>query len=194
MSGYQYYDPYCSYEIWVDPPDLVPLSAGVGHVSGSMDVEYPGMFYPYTPDINSANLSDTTWTHWMMRDENGDIIWKQLIWQKINNYEGYAFIDTAKSDYTPLPTDSVLGTAPQPCMEFIAVLSMGGEEIDMRNPTPTQSLYSKVNYKTIFDEDRVTPIRTTYTYYAPLPNPLQFEYLSNNYSIYDSTGNSIISS
>jgi len=189
MSGYQYYDPYCSYEIWVDPPDLVPLSAGVGHVSGSMDVDYPGMFYPYTPDINSANLSDTTWTHWMMRDENGDIIWKQLIWQKINNYEGYTFIDTAKSDYTPLPTDSVLGTAPQPCMEFIAVLSMGGEEIDMRNPTPTQSLYSKVNYKTIFDEDRVTPIRTTYTYYAPLPNPLQFEYLSNNYSIYDSTGN-----
>lgn len=191
MNGYQYYDPYCSYEIWVDPPDLVPLSAGVGHVSGSMDVDYPGMFYPYTPDINSANLSDTTWTHWMMRDKNGDIIWKQLIWQKINNYEGYAFIDTSNSSYSPLPTDSILGTVPQPCMEFIAVLSLGGEEIDMRNPTPTQSLYSKINYKTIFDEDRVTPIRTTYTYYAPLPNPLQFEYLSNNYSIFDSTGNSI---
>jgi hypothetical protein len=191
MNGYQYYDPYCSYEIWVDPPDLVPLSAGVGYVSGSMDIEYPGMFYPYTPDINSANLADTTWTHWMMRDENGDVIWKQLIHQRINNYEGYTFIDTAKSDYKLLPTDSVIGTAPQPCLEFIAVLSLGGEEIDMRHPTPTQSLYSKVNYKTIFDEDRVTPIRTTYTYYAPLPNPLQFEYLSNNYSIYDSTGNTV---
>jgi hypothetical protein len=191
MTGYQYYDPYCSYEIWVDPPDLVPLSAGVGYVSGSMDVEYPGMFYPYTPDINSASLTDTAWTHWMMRDEEGNIIWKQLIHQKINNYEGYAFIDTANSNYTPLPTDSVLGTVPQPCEEFIAVLSLGGEEIDMRKPTPDQSLYSKINYKTIFDEDRVTPIRTTYTYYAPLPNPLQFEYLSNNYSIFDSTGNTV---
>ncbi len=89
----------------------------------------------------------------------------------------------------PLPTDSVWGTVPQPCQEFIAVLSMGGEEIDMRNPTPTQSLYSRVDYTTIFDEERVTPIRTTYTYYAPLPNPLQFEYLSNNYTIYDSLGN-----
>lgn len=191
MNGYQYYDPYCSYEIWVDPPDLVPLSAGVGYVSGSMEVEYPGMFYPYTPDINSASLSDTSWTNWMMRDGNGNIIWKQLIHQRINNYEGYAYIDTSESNYTPLPTDSVLGTVPQPCTEFIAVLSLGGEEIDMRNPTPTQSLYSKINYKTIFDEDRVTPIRTTYTYYAPLPNPLQFEYLSNNYSIFDSAGNSI---
>jgi hypothetical protein len=35
MEGYEYYDPYCSYEIWVDPPDLVPLAAGVGHAHDS---------------------------------------------------------------------------------------------------------------------------------------------------------------
>jgi hypothetical protein len=189
MEGYEYYDPYCSYEIWVDPPDLVPLAAGVGHAYDSLEGPYPGMFYPNTPDIGNADLNDTAWTHWMLRDGNGDIIWKQLVQQKINNYEGYAFIDTASSSYRPLPKDSVWGTVPQPCQEFIAVLSMGGEEIDMRNPTPTQSLYSKINYTTIFDEQRVTPIRTTYTYYAPLPNPLQFEYLSNNYTIYDTLGN-----
>jgi hypothetical protein len=188
MEGYEYYDPYCSYEIWVDPPDLVPLAAGVGHAHGSLAGPYPGMFYPNTPDINTADLNDTTWTHWMLRDGNGDVIWKQLVQQKINNYEGFAFIDTASSSYKPLPTDSVWGTVPQPCQEFIAVLSMGGEEIDMQNPTPTQSLYSRVDYTTIFDEQRLTPIRTTYTYYAPLPNPLQFEYLSNNYTVYDSLG------
>jgi hypothetical protein len=189
VEGYGYYDPYCSYEIWVDPPDLVPLAAGVGHAYDSLDGPYPGMFYPYTADINSADLNDTTWARWMMRDEGGEVIWKQLVSQRINNYEGFAFIDTASSSYRPLPTDSVLGTVPQPCQEFIAVLSMGGEEIDMWNPTPDQSLYSKVDYNTIFDEHRVTPIRTTYTYYAPLPNPLQFEYLSNNYTIYDTLGN-----
>lgn len=188
MEGYEYYDPYCSYEIWVDPPDLVPLAAGVGHAYDSLTGPYPGMFYPNTPDVNTADLNDTAWSHWMLRDGNGDVIWKQLVQQKINNYEGFAFIDTASSSYKPLPTDSVWGTVPQPCQEFIAVLSMGGEEIDMRNPTPSQSLYSRVDYTTIFEEERVTPIRTTYTYYAPLPNPLQFEYLSNNYTVYDSLG------
>ncbi len=191
MEGYEYYDPYCSYEIWVDPPDLVPLSAGVGHAHDSLTGSYPGMFYPYTEDIGAAELSDTAWTHWMERDSNGEIIWKQLVEQRINNYEGFAFIDTAAGNYQLLPTDSVLGTVPQPRREFIAVLSMGGEEIDMWNPVPTQSLYSKVDYKTVFNEERVTPIRTTYTYYAPLPNPLQFEYLSNNYTIYDTLGNVI---
>ncbi len=188
MKGYEYYDPYCSYEIWVDPPDLVPLSAGVGFAHDSVNEPYPDMFYPYTEDIETADVNNDGWKNWMEKDENDNIIWKQLVHQKINNYEGFTFIDTASSNYKPLPTDSVIGTVPQPHREFIAVLSLGGEEIDMRNPTPTQSLYSKVNYKTIFDEERMTPIRTTYTYYAPLPNPLQFEYLSNNFEIFDTTG------
>jgi hypothetical protein len=190
VEGYEYHDPYSSYEIWVDPPNLINLAAGVGHVYDSID-NYPGMFYPYTSNIESANLSDTTWSHWMERDASGKVIWKQLIHQRINNYEGYTFIDTASANYRPLPTDSVIGTCPQPHLEFIAVLSLGGEEIDMTHYTPQQSLYSKIDYQTVFGEERVTPIRTTYTYWAPLPNPLQFEYLSNNYQVIDTNGQTI---
>jgi hypothetical protein len=185
VEGYEYHDPYSSYEIWVDPPNLVNLSAGVGYVYDSSD-SFNGMFYPYTPDINTADKNDTTWSHWMERDASGKVIWKQLVLQKMYNYEGYTFIDT--SNYQLLPTDSVVGTCPQPHLEFIAVLSLGGEEIDMTHYTPEQSLYSKIDYSTVFGEERVTPIRTTYTYWAPLPNPLQFEYLSNNYQIFDTNG------
>lgn len=190
VEGYEFHDPYCSYEVWVDPPDLVPLSAGVGYVYDSLPNAYPEMFYPYS-DIATASKTDTSWACWMEHDNNGDVIWKQLVHQKINNYEGFTFIDTADANYRPLPTDSIIGTVPQPHREFIAVLSLGGEEIDMENYTPKQSLYSKIDYKTIFGEDRVTPIRTTYTYWAPLPNPLQFEYLSNNYQVFDTLNNVI---
>lgn len=185
VPGYQFYDPYCSYEIWVDPPDLVKMSAGVGYVNGTCD-SVGGMFYPYTPDINNADTTEKCWERWM-EIKWGDVVWKQLIYQSINNYEGFTFVDT--STYNLLPTDSLIGTVPQPHREFIAVLSLGGEEIDMYNPTPQSSLYSKIDYKTIFNEDRKTPIRTTYTYYAPLPNPLQFEYLTNNYTIQDPATN-----
>jgi hypothetical protein len=185
VPGYQFYDPYCSYEIWVDPPDLVKLSAGVGYVYGLCD-SVPGMFYPHTPEISNADTSDNSWSHWM-EIKWGNTVWKQLIYQSINNYEGFTFVDT--STYTLLPTDSLIGTVPQPHREFIAVLSLGGEEIDMYNPTPQNSLYSKIDYKTIFNESKNTPIRTTYTYYAPLPNPLQFEYLTNNYTIQDPVTN-----
>jgi hypothetical protein len=188
VEGYEYYDPYCSYEIWVDPPDLVALAAGVGYVNDSIKNPYAGMFYPYTKDIHSADLNDTTWSHWMERDQEGNVIWKELVHQQINNYEGFTFVDTADANYHPLPTDSIIGTCPQPHREFLAVLSLGGEEIDMTHYTPQQSLYSKIDYSTVFGEERITPVRTTYTYWAPLPNPLQFEYLSNNYQITDTLG------
>jgi hypothetical protein len=191
VAGYQVYDPYCSYEIWVDPPDLIGMAAGVGYVNGLLTDSVHGMFYPYSPDIHNPNLADTSWTNWMDRDSTGHIKWTQLIHQSINNYEGYTFIDTAAQHYTLLPTDSCLGTVPQPHNEFIAVLSMGGEEIDMNNPTPHRSNYSNINYKTIFNEVKKTPIRTTYTYYTPLPNPLQFEYLTNNFIIKDTLGNTL---
>lgn len=184
VNGYDYFDPYCSYEIWVDPPDLVPMSAGVGNSYNSCD-DVSGMFYPYSPDISNANHADTSWTHWMERGADGNVIWKQLIYQSLHNYEGFTFIDTLKEGYRLLASDRCVGTVPQPHREFIAVLSLGGEEIDMTKPTPNRSLYSNLEYKTIFNEKRVTPIRTTYTYYAPLPNPLQFEYLSNNFTITD---------
>jgi hypothetical protein len=187
VSGYQAFDPYCSYEIWVDPPDLVPMSAGVGKVFGKLNEDVAGMFYPYAKDIGAADRTDTSWTHWMERDADGMVSWKQLVYQSIHNYEGFTFIDTLRSGYQLKGTDRCAGTVPQPHREFIAVLSLGGEEIDMTNPTPKRSLYSNIDYKTIFGETRNTPIRTTYTYYAPLPNPLQFEYLTNNFSIMDST-------
>jgi len=192
VSGYEVFDPYCYYEIWVDPPDLVPLSAGVGKAYDKLENNYKGkMYYPYSPNIDEANLKDTTWTHWMERDKNGNIIWKQLIYQKINNYEGFTFIDTAATGYKLKPTDYCAGTVPQPHREFIAVLSLGGEEIDMEHYRPSISRYSNLKYKTIFGEERTYPIRTTYTYYAPLPNPLQFEYLTNCYTITNNAGDTL---
>ncbi|MGA2296673.1 MAG: hypothetical protein ABSG15_03895, partial [FCB group bacterium] len=187
VNGHDYFDPYCYYEIWVDPPDLVPMAAGIGYAKGICD-SIPGMFYPYAKNINMANLNDKRWENWMEKDPGGNVIWKQLIWQKINNYEGFTFIDTLKENYKLRPTDRCSGTVPQPHREFIAVLSLGGEEIDMTHPTPSQSLYSNLKYKTIFNESKTTPIRTTYSYYAPLPNPLQFEYLTNNFQITDNNG------
>ena len=182
MAGYEYFEPFCSYELWVDPPKLVELSAGVGAAYDSID-SFPGMYYPNTDNVTNADLSDTSWTYWMERDTSGQVKWKQLILQNINNYEGFTYVDT--SEYTLKPSDSLVGTVPQPRREFIAVMSLGGEEIDMEDPLPERSLYSNVEYETIFNEHRTTPIRTTYSYYAPLPNPLQFEYLTNNYHITD---------
>ncbi len=187
ISGYEYFDPYCYYEIWVDPPNLVNMSAGVGYTHDVCE-EVNGMYYPYSSDIENPNLADTSWTHWMERDENGEIVWKQFIYQSVKNYEGFTYIDTAKTGYTLKPTDRCAGTVPQPHREFIAVLSLGGEEIDMTHYRPQVSRYSNLEYTTIFGEHRKTPIRSTYTYYAPLPNPLQFEYLSNNYIITNTEG------
>lgn len=191
IAGYEYYEPFCYYEMWIDPPDLVKLAAGVGYAHDSLASAVDGMFYPYTEDIESADISDTTWTHWMERDKYGHIDWKQFIYQRMNNYEGFTFIDTAEQHYALTPYDSCAGTVPQPHREFLAVVSMGGEETDMYHPTPSQSMYSNLDYSTIFNEERTTPIRTTYTYYAPLPNPLQFEYLANTFEIRDTVGNTI---
>lgn len=188
VAGYEYFDPYCYFEIWLDPPELVSLSAGVSHTQNKLNEPIKGMYYPYSKDINNPNLKDTSWANWMERDMNGNIVWKQLIYQKIHNYEGFTFIDTLKENYKLKPTDHCVGTVPQPHREYIAVLSLGGREIDMNNPTPPSSQYSNLVYKTIFNETRITPIRTTYTYWAPLPNPLQFEYLTNSFLITDTTG------
>ncbi|MBK8807817.1 MAG: T9SS type A sorting domain-containing protein [Bacteroidales bacterium] len=191
VAGYEYYEPYCYYELWLDPPKPVELAAGVAYSQDSLHTAFNGMFYPNTHDINDANQADTTWTYWMERDDNGKIIWKELVLQSLNNYEGYTFVDTASTNFRLQPSDKVIGRAPQPHNEFIAVVSLGGEEIDMNHWIPKKSLYSNVDYKTIFNEEKTTPIRTTYTYYAPLPNPLQFEYLTDCFSIFDTLGNKL---
>ncbi|MFN8257565.1 MAG: T9SS type A sorting domain-containing protein [Bacteroidales bacterium] len=189
VPGYQYYEPYCSYEIWIDPPELVDLSKGAAFVNDSI-AQGPGMFYPYTADINTANQADTSWSYWMERDNNGNVIWKNLILQSLGNYEGFAYVDDS---YQLRPQDQLIGKVPQPHREFLAVVSLGGEEIDMTHPTPTNSMYSNIKYKTIFGEDKTTPIRTTYTYWAPLPNPLQFEYLGQSMILRDSVSADTIS-
>ncbi len=182
VPGYQYYEPYCSYELWIDPPKLVELSKGAAFVNGSIPQDND-MYYPYTPNILAANAADTVWSYWMERDNGGNVIWKNLILQTIGNYEGFAYVDPS---YQMKPTDILIGSVPQPHQEFLAVVSLGGEEIDMTHPTPTNSMYSNIKYKTIFNEDKVTPIRTTYTYWAPLPNPMQFEYLGQSCVVMDS--------
>jgi hypothetical protein len=188
VPGYQYYEPYCSYEMWIDPPQLVQLSKGAAFANGTISQDND-MFYPYTPNIASANTADTTWSYWMERDNSGNVIWKNLILQTIGNYEGFAYVDPS---YQMRPEDVLVGLAPEPHQEFLAVVSLGGEEIDMTYTTPTNSLYSKIKYKTIFGEEKETPIRTTYTYWAPLPNPMQFEYLGQSVVLKDSLNSNTI--
>ncbi|NJK94906.1 MAG: hypothetical protein HC905_08330 [Bacteroidales bacterium] len=76
MPGHQYYDPYCSMEVWVDPPDLVPLSAGVGKAQGKLTEDLAGMFIPYKSGFNETNLADSAWANWMEHDTNGKVIYK----------------------------------------------------------------------------------------------------------------------
>jgi hypothetical protein len=187
VGGYEYFDPYCSFEIWMDAPDVVAMAAGVAYAQGKLTKPFEGMYYPYTKDIATANLSDTRWKHWMSEPLT-DV---QMIKQSINNYNGYAFIDTAAEHYSLKPYDSIIGNVPKPEQAMIAVLSLGGEEIDMTHPTPKQSLYSKLEYNTIFNEHKVMPIRTTYAHTAPLPSVLQFEYLGSTYSLKDSMNNPV---
>jgi hypothetical protein len=182
VGGYEYFDPYCSFEMWMDAPDVVKMAAGVANAQGKL-AAFDGMYTPY----NKNPLTDNSWTHWM----KSPLTNVQMIRQSINNYSGYAFIDTAAEHYTLKPYDSIMGTVPQPEEAMIAVLSLGGEEIDMTHPTPKQSLYSKIEYNTIFNEHRVMPIRTTYAHTAPLPSVLQFEYLNSTYSIKDTLGNPV---
>lgn len=187
VKGYDYFDPYCSMEVWVDAPDMVAMAQGVAYASGKSNRKEG--FYPYEllDDARTSYDPNGSWKNWMDKDKNGDIIWTGMYKQQMYNYQGYAFMDP--KTYTQKPWDTFYDTVPKPHEEFIAVLSMGGEEIDMYNPLPSQSLYSKIEYNTIFNEHRTTPIRTTYSYYAPLPNPLQFEYLASNYSITDTLNN-----
>lgn len=187
VKGYDYFDPYCSMEVWVDAPDMVAMAQGVAYASGKSNRKEG--FYPYkTLDQAKASYdANGPWIHWMDKNTDGSVHWTGMYKQKMYNYQGYAFMDPAS--YTQKPWDTFYDTVPKPHEEFIAVISMGGEEIDMTHPTPSQSLYSKIDYKTIFNEQRVTPIRTTYSFYAPLPNPLQFEYLASTYSITDTLNN-----
>ncbi|MBN2543816.1 hypothetical protein JXI42_13230 [bacterium] len=181
VPGYNFFDPYTSWELWIDPPPLVQMAVGAAITEGTG--------YIGTETIGDTLLGNPIyfydgWENWMEKDSiTGEVVLKRLVLQSIESYEGFAFVD---SDYVLSEAyDTDLGWVPYPRREYIAVMNLGGEEPTMTRPTPESSLYSNIFYETIWEKEKVTPIRTTYTYYTPLPNPLQFEYLSKTFKIID---------
>ncbi|MBN1756183.1 hypothetical protein JW877_08240 [bacterium] len=187
VPGYQFYDPYASWELWIDPPPLVQMAVGAAIHEGT---GYIG------PDSLGDSLLGSPiyyyegWDKWMEKDHFGEIVIKRLVLQNIESYEGFAFVDSGYILREAYDTD--LGWVPYPRREYIAVLNLGGEEPTMTRPTPENSLYSNIFYRTVWGKERTTPIRTTYTYYTPLPNPLQFEYISKTFAITDPSSGALL--
>jgi len=179
FPGYGWFDPYASWELWIDPPPLVAMALGVAEAAGSLTVDIDTI-----PEISDEPYYYDNWQHWMEYDSIADeIIWKRLVYVHFGSYEGFVFIDDG--DAVPDPNAIDVGHVPWPRREYIAVLNLGGEEPTMTDPTCDSSLYSWVEYNTIWGKPKKTPIRVSYTYYTPLPNPLQFEYISCAYKITD---------
>jgi hypothetical protein len=86
------------------------------------------------------------------------------------------------------------GWVPKPRQEYIAVLNLGGREPTMTSPIPPpeDTIYSKITYTTLWGNDKTVPMRTSYTYYTPLPNPLQFEYISSTFEIKDPSSGALL--
>ncbi|MGB9561681.1 MAG: hypothetical protein ACPL6C_02605, partial [bacterium] len=173
VAGYQWYDPKCSWELWIDPPDLIEMAIGAPDTLGYDGPDTGGYFY-------------TNWAKWMNRNSRDELIFRRLIYHTTGSYTGYSFED---SSYILRPGDTDYGFVPYPREEYICVMNLGGKDPTMSSPHPESSLYSNIYYKTVWGHDKITPIRTSYTYYAPLPNPLQFEYISTTFELREpSTG------
>gem|GEM_PF-712923 len=177
FPGYGWYDPYASWELWIDPPPLLGMAIGAAEAAGSLIVDLDTMSDIPEP-YNYEN-----WEHWMETDSAGEIVWKRLVFVHFGSYEGFVFLNDGET--VPDPNAIDIGHVPWPRREYIAVLNLGGDEPTMTDPTCDSSRYSYVEYKTIWGKEKKTPIRVSYTYYAPLPNPLQFEYISCTYEITD---------
>ncbi|MFP4460348.1 MAG: CARDB domain-containing protein, partial [Candidatus Zixiibacteriota bacterium] len=173
VPGYDFFDPYVSWEIWLDPPPLVDMAIGASIHEGMGYLGDPGDGYYYDG-----------WANWMEKSESGEVIIKKLIRKTIDSYTGYAFVD---SSYEIGPGDTDYGYVPKPRQEYIAVLNLGGREPTMTSPIPPEedTLYGKISYETLWGNHKTFPIRTSYTYYTPLPNPLQFEYITCAFQIKD---------
>lgn len=169
IPGYQWYDPKCSWEIWLDPPDLVKMAIGAPDTLGYDGPDSGGFYY-------------SGWQRWMNHDASGRPIFRRLIYQTAGSYTGYIFAD---SSYALRRGDVEMGWVPYPREEYICVLNLGGKDPTMTSPTPDSSLYANIYYKTVWGQEKICPIRTSYTYYTPLPNPLQFEYISTTYEARD---------
>ncbi|RKZ32399.1 hypothetical protein DRQ33_05975, partial [bacterium] len=180
VGGYHWYDPYASWELWIDPPPLMDMAVGaaeyLGLDRGERDPADTGFYYD-------------NWEWWMERDTStGEPILVRLIKINWGSYEGFRF--ERDTSYHPAPDDPIetdLGIIPYPRREYIVVLNLGGHEPTMDSPFPPKedTIYSKISYETIWGKHKTTPIRVSYTYYTPLPNPLQFEYVNQVYKITD---------
>ncbi len=181
VIGYGWFDPYVSWELWIDPPPLLEMAKGAGKnlglSTGDRAPADTGYYYE-------------NW-QWWMEHQPEDVdkpVFVRLIYMTIRSYEGFRFVpDTS---YRPPVWDTTqidAGIIPYPRRAYIAVMNLGGHEPTMKSPFPPDedTTYGKVTYKTIWGQYRYEPIRVSYTYYAPLPNPLQFEYVNQAYKIID---------
>lgn len=202
IPGLQTYEPLWSYEIWFDVPNLPEMAAGVSKAYGKLGKSFSTEeYFPYhgkgddIKDIAQIRAEcpkcDSLWQNWMYKDASGKPVWKNFLNVQRFEYLGYKWVDTthvldtAIYSGTKKPFEELLGLSPVPRDEMNIVGALGGEEIDMEKFKPIRREYSRVDYKTIFNEEKVEPTRTPYTFYVPLPNPMQFEYLSNSYKITD---------
>ncbi len=181
FPGYGWFDPYASWELWIDPPPLVGMALGAAEAAGSLLVDVDTI-----PEIGDEPYYYDNWEHWMEVDTVTDeIVWKRLVYVHFGAYEGFVFLDDGET--VPDPDAIDVGHVPWPRREYIAVMNLGGHEPTMTEPQCDSSNYSWIEYETIWGKDKKTPIRVSYTYYTPLPNPLQFEYISCTYKITDAT-------
>ncbi len=179
VSGYWWYDPYVSWELWIDPPPLVEMAVGaaehLGLPRGDRPLSETGYYYP-------------NWDRWMEHDTStGNTVFVRFIKMSMGSYEGFRFDPDTTTPTDLPPTQQDWGIIPYPRREYIAVMNLGGHEPTMTSPFPPEAdtIYGKIAYETIWGKHRTAPIRVSYTYYTPLPNPLQFEYVAQTYKITD---------
>ena len=175
VPGYQFYDPFGYWELWLDPPDEIQMAIGAAindttrfAVTDSI-YKLDSFYYPQ-------------WERWMEHDSTGQLRTARLVKRKNQDYEGFALVD---SNYVLKPTDVDYGWIPCPVRTSVFFLAFGGRGPDMTHPLTASSDLSTIHYKTIWGKSKTTPLRSPYTYYAPLPNPLQFEYISKSFQISD---------
>jgi len=175
VPGYQFYDPYCYWEIWIDPPDEVQMAIGAAirdtvsfAVTDSIK-NFPSFYYD-------------NWERWMEHDSTGNLLITRLIKRQNEDYEGFSMVD---SSYQLRPTDIDYGWIPKPVRSSVFFFALGGRGPTMTNPLTQESPLSTITYETVWGHEKEMPLRSPYTYYAPLPNPLQFEYISKTYNVTD---------
>ncbi len=175
VPGYQFYDPYCYSELWIDPPNEVKMAIGAAKNDTTR--------FAVTDSIwRLESFYYPNWERWMEHDSLGNLQIAHLIKRHHQDFEGFALLD---SSYTLKPDDIDYGWIPKPVRSSVFFLSFGGRGPSMTNPLTKDSDFSTVTYQTIWGREKEVPLRSAYTYYAPLPNPLQFEYISESCQITD---------